>query len=371
MTPSFLPFLRLAMDDLRRVRGDVADADLHLQEGIRWLCRAQDASPDDGVSYGFSIRGGWRPSYVETTGYIACTFFRLARELGDEAFRARALRMVRWLCSVQNADGSFSNPSYRPGQGIVFDTGQDLFGLVRAFEETGETGFLDAACRAGDWLVRVADEEGRWTRSTFRDVPHVYNARTAWALLRLHRVRPEDDRARVAAANLDWAVSQQRDGWFDQVAFRPGEAAFTHTIAYAIRGLWESGVIADSEAWRSSAIRGADAVLTHLRDDGWLPGRIDVRGRPTPDFCCLTGNVQMAIIWAKLHRATGREDFRAAACAATRFVMRHQHLGAADARIRGAVPGSSPIWGPYSPFTFPNWATKFLVDALLETRSWL
>jgi hypothetical protein len=33
--------------------------------------------------------------------------------------------------------------------------------------------------------------------------------------------------------------------------------------------------------------------------------------------------------------------------------------------VTGAVAGSSPIWGRYSMFEFPNWAAKFFADALI------
>ncbi len=36
--------------------------------------------------------------------------------------------MSDWLCDVQLDDGSFGNERMAVGSGIVFDTGQDLFG---------------------------------------------------------------------------------------------------------------------------------------------------------------------------------------------------------------------------------------------------
>ena len=36
-----------------------------------------------------------------------------------------------------------------------------------------------------------------------------------------------------------------------------------------------------------------------------------------------------------------------------------------DPVVRGAIPGSAPIWGAYSRFEFPNWAAKFFADALM------
>jgi hypothetical protein len=33
--------------------------------------------------------------------------------------------------------------------------------------------------------------------------------------------------------------------------------------------------------------------------------------------------------------------------------------------VRGGLKGSHPIWGRYMFGTYPNWAAKFLMDALL------
>ena len=33
--------------------------------------------------------------------------------------------------------------------------------------------------------------------------------------------------------------------------------------------------------------------------------------------------------------------------------------------MRGAIKGSHPIWGGYLFGTYPNWAVKFFMDALL------
>lgn len=372
MALPILAFAKIAARDVPALRLGEHDFDLHFSSAIDWLRRAHDVGDDDGVSYGYSLRGGWRPSYIETTGYIACTFYELAKRLRRAELRDRATRMARWLVRVQNGDGSFGNPRYAPGRGIVFDTGQDLFGLVRGHIETSDPELLDAAERAGDWLVEVADAEGRWTRSTHLGIPHVYNSRVAWALLELHGLSPHADRERVARANLDWAVSRQSPaGWFRDVAFEPGVAPFTHTIAYAIRGLWEASRLVASPAWEEAAVRGADAVLSRLHNDGFLPGQIDADGRPVGRYCCLTGNAQMAIVWAKLHRATSERRYREAAVRAVRYVMATQDVETSDSDVRGAIKGSHPIWGRYSPMTYPNWAAKFFVDAMLQTREWL
>jgi hypothetical protein len=124
-----ITFTQLAAKDLLGVQPRAAGPEEYTLAAEAWLKRAHDCSADDGVSDGYSLRGGRRPSYRETTGYIAATLFALARHRAERAYRERALRVCRWLLGVQNADGSFSNPRYGDA-GIVFDTGQDLFGLV-------------------------------------------------------------------------------------------------------------------------------------------------------------------------------------------------------------------------------------------------
>ena len=372
-TSHLYDFIRIAARDALPRSSDTPIAATRSDEAVAWLMRAQDATDDDGVSYGYSIKGGWRESYVETTGYIATTFFSLAQAHGRPELRERAIRMTDWLCAVQLPDGSFTNTRFSKGTGIVFDTGQDLFGLERAFRETRETRYAQAARRAADWLAyESADNAGRWTKNTHNGIPHVYNTRVAWALLRAHLIWPESgDYERVARANLDWAVSQQREALFDQCAFVTGVAPFTHTIAYAIRGLLESGILLSEQTYIDSALRAAVAVADHLSPKGYLPGQIDPDGVPVGSFCCLTGNCQMSIIWAKLYRLTNDKRLRDAAISSLRYVMNTQDVTTSNVNIRGAIKGSHPIWGRYAPFSYPNWATKFFVDAVLECRDWI
>lgn len=366
-----LPFAVILKRDLLGSPMPLAAPREHLDAAAAWLARAHDMGEGGGVSYGYSLRNGWRRPYRETSGYIAETFFDLAAQLQRPDLRERAIRVCLWLCEVQNADGSISNPVFHPESGIVFDTGQVLHGLVRGFEETGDQQILRAAERAGDWLTEIADGDRRWTRNTYNRIPHVYNTRSAWALVRLHKLRPTLAREAVSRGNLDWALSQKRGGYYDQNAFEVGIPPFTHTIAYAIRGLLESGVLLDDQRYIAAAEDSARAVIQRLRPDGYLPGTIDIDGNPRATYCCLTGNCQMAIIWARLYALRGDEVFRTAAVSALRYVMSWQDVTTSNQNVRGAIKGSQPVWGTYSPMTFPNWPTKFFIDAMLLSLEWL
>lgn len=363
-------FGRLCLSDAMGNQQTVASLDNHLEAALSWLERAHDQSERGGVSYGYSLRGGWLPPYRETSGYILTTFYRAADALQRPALAQRAEQVARWLVSVQNADGSFANPKYG-SDGIVFDTGQDLFGLVTAWERAQDPVFLEAAQRAGAWLVKVADEFGIWTRYEHKNTPHVYNTRTAWALLRLNQIDPQPQWVRVARTNLDWAVACQRpSGFFDHNAFEDGDAPYTHNISYATCGLQESGWLLNDTRYLTAARRCSDASLALQRADGFVPGQIDTEGVPAASYSCLTGQCQLAIVWAKQFALTGEPALQKAARQSLQFVMSHQRTRDSNPGVRGAIAGSFPVYGRYAPLSYPNWASKFFVDAALMQRAW-
>ena len=344
--------------------------DQHLESVLGWLKRAQDRSASGGVSYGYSLRGGWLPPYRETSGYILTTLYRAAEQLGDEEYSRRAERIARWLVAVQNRDGSYANPKYGSA-GIVFDTGQCLFGLVAAYEQTAEVLFLNAARKAGEWLVGALGQERMWKLSEHKATPHTYNSRTAWALLRLDQISPSPTWVVAARSNLDWAVENQGpSGFFANNAFDQGDAPYTHNISYAICGLQESGWLLDDSGYVEAAKRCSDAALRLMRSDGFLPGQIWVDGRAAANYSCLTGQAQLSSVWAKQFERTGDIRYRTAARASLDFVKSHHRVHDANPAVQGAVGGSFPIWGRYAPLSYPNWAAKFFVDALLLERKW-
>ena len=209
----------------------------------------------------------------------------------------------------------------------------------------------------------------RWTRNEHLGTPHVYNTRTAWALLRMNQLEPDRSWEKVARANLAWALAEQQpNGLFEHCAFQPGQAPYTHTIAYTTRGLLESGFLLAERRYILGAERCARAILLHMNDEGHLPATIATDGRATSSSCCLTGNCQFAIVWARLHAADGDDRYRQAVMRALQYVMSTQLVDAPDANVRGAIKGSHPVWARYACLSFPNWATKFFIDAMWLRR---
>lgn len=343
----------------------------HLQATLDWLCHAQDVrdghTDAGGVAAGWSFEDGWLPGYPETTGYIIETFLAAADHLGQPRYRERAGRMLDWELSLQAADGAFPGHFGEPGSHpVIFNQGQIMHGLVAGWLRLQRQDCLAAATRAGHWLVAQQDADGCYRRYEHNEVPHVYNTRAIWALAAAGVMADEASFVDAARRNLDWALTQQTaSGWFRTNAFVPGRDPFLHTIAYAIRGFIEVGDLLQEPRYLDAATRAARGVLARQRGDGWLAGTYGDDWQPSARYACVTGVAQMALCWQRLHQIGGDDSFRDGARRAIEYVKRTQRTDSPDKIVNGAIPGSSPIWGAYSRFEFPNWAAKFFADALL------
>lgn len=346
----------------------------HLQSTVDWLCAAQDAQPDGGVSAFYDARSAeWGPPYPETTGYIIPTFFDYAALSGREEYRLRAIRMADWLLPLQLENGAFPIGPLWPDwerEPIVFDTGQILHGLARAFRETGCQEYLDSARRAGDWLIEIQAQDGSWDKHVSLGYVHTFNVRSAWGMLHLYEASRDERYRSAAAANLDWALNQQDpDGWFRNASFRPEEDPLTHTIAYTIEGLLESGLQISEPRYIQAARLAADALREKQTEEGFLRARYGPGWSSDLEWSCLTGTAQMAVIWLRLYQHFRDQKYLAAAVEANLYIKQRQSIHTMLAGVRGGIAGSYPIYGDYEPYRNLNWAAKFFADGLmLENR---
>ena len=358
--------LQLTLYDFFRVSHSTQSVDSALHDAVKWLCLAQDNSPDDGVSEGYHLKHGWLPSYPETTGYIIETLCNYSDLTNDTSLKDRALRMADWLVSIQYEDGSIPDSYYR--KKMVFDTGQVLFGFVRAFEETGKQSYREAALKAGKWLIDVQEQDGTWRKFAVGEIPHTYYARVAWSLTRLHSITGDDQYNESCSKNIEWTLSQQHEnGWFNNASFTTAknDRPYTHTIAYTIRGILESGMYLQRDKYIDAARKAMDGLLGALPDSGLVYGSYDKNWQGDTRFSCLTGDAQLAIIFFKLYQLTDKEQYLNAGRKINDYLLSKQELRISNKDAFGALAGSSPIWGEYIHFMYPNWATKFLIDSLL------
>ena len=371
-------FLQGAIGRQRNRTTGYSDHD-HLLATAEWLERAQDVTGDGGVSGRYHLRHGWSSSYPETTGYIVPTFLALARELAASRFEERARRCIEFLLSLQHHDGAF--PAFEVAQNrtvpSVFNTAQIVHGLLAWHTATGCDRALQAAWRAGHWLVSVQDEDGAWRQHFYLNVAATYSAYAACWLAELGEHTGDEEFHTAASRHLDWVLSHcvQETGWIDLCGFSSHEHqardALTHTIAYTLSGVLTTAEILGRRDGVDVVRTAAQAIARRLELSRWLPGVLNHRWQGQADYACLTGNAQLALLWFHLYRLDHDLRYISAALKAIDLVAIVQPMANKQPGLCGGVPGSDPISGKYLYMSIPNWAAKFFVDALLAKKTLL
>jgi hypothetical protein len=337
---------------------------------LRWLLDAQCS--DGGIAAYYSLLTGYSESYPEVTGYIVPTLYDFARVADDERAVVAAERATRWLRSLQMPTGAF--PGGLQGaaaQPSVFNTGQILQGLVRAYVETNRPEIRDAAVAAGDWLVGMLQPDGSWSGpGAYQERSHTYYSMVAWALAELseqvadHHHHPSVSYGLTAEKNLDWTLSHFRpSGWIDGINLR-GHPNYLHFIAYALQGVLECAIPRRRDDAIQAVAKSAWVLLRKFENNKHLSGAYEQDFKGGEHFTCLTGNAQMSCVWLRLFEVT--DDLRYLNAALKMNEMLKQLIPVSGQRgISGGVSGSCPAWGRYQPLRYISWGCKFFADALL------
>lgn len=351
------------------------DRDRHLAAAMEWLKRAQDAGSNRGVSYGVRFGEDFDVSYPETTGYICRTFVEQSALSGDSELLRRAVEMGDWEIAIQMPEGAVmggklsSDPTP-----AVFNTGMVLLGWSALIRSTGEQRFKAAARRAMDWLLSLQEPDGSWIRGNSQFAlagANLYNVYAASGLCDAGLALGEERYVRAAIRNAELCVSRQHaNGWFPDCCLANPRQPLLHTLAYTMQGLVGIGKLTGRADFIGAARRAADAEALILGEDGYLPGLQTEAFEAAEDWCCLTGSAQVSTVWSELYSLTGEDRYRQCARVVNRYLMARHDIRNPDLRLRGGLPGSWPVTGPYGRLTILNWATKYLVDALsLEART--
>ena len=347
---------------------------VHLKTAMEWLARAQDVCGGEGVSSIFSLKTGWGVAYPETSGYILATYLAYADYSGDKSYIDRAIRIGDWEIAIQAPSGGvYSSTDLR--QTRVFNTGQVILGWCTLYEHTGEDKYMQAAKRAGDYLLNEQEAaDGTWRRDTYCGA-RTYHARVDWSLLRLAQLAGDQRYAVAALKNLQWVLKQQQqNGWFAQCGF-DNDQPIMHVIVYTLRGLLECSQISNAAvnelAILPAVIKGADALCKALQAqpvagiNGMVPTAFYEDWKSSTNDSCLTGNAQLACLLYRLAQVTEKQMYRDIADTVMSATKRTQLVETSLLPIGGAIAGTFPLSHGYLANAYPNWAAKFFADALL------
>ena len=365
--------LRFAFSSVSPVTGETGD---RARAAVNWILRAQAATSDGGVSLGYfpcnNGGDGWRPSYPETTGYIITSLLAFAKKFADPAAAKAAIRMAEWEVAVQMPSGAVQGgPVCAPERqtAAAFNTGMVLDGWCSAYNHSGTPRLLEAARRAADFLVDDLDERGYFkTNGAFVSVGEIktYTCLCAWAIYRFGDLVREDRYRNVAVSVIEAALRQQQpNGWFAHNCLTHSDSPLTHTIGYTLQGVLEVGILAGRADFIDAVHRTADAILPRMSSSGYLPGRFYADWEPAGFSSCLTGSAQIAIVCYRLFEQTAEAKYRTQADKLVNYLKALQLVQSDDAAVIGAIAGSFPLFGGYMRAGYPNWATKYFLDALL------
>lgn len=347
----------------------------HLCATLDWLQQSFDRG-QGGSSAHYSPISGWSAPYPETTGYIIPTLIEASRHLSEPRHAETAADLGKWLLSLQANDGwwpaGLHAPTAKP-QPSVFNTAQIVDGMVALAEFDGDGKWGTAAAKAATWLANGVAADGLWPLGNYRaGFNPSYYTQVAWPMLRSFRMTGDTVVEAAARRVLSRILAlRQANGTIADWGFRQGAPAFTHTIAYTLRGALESAILLDDWETFGQPITAALEKFVRLTEfsNGRLSGTYDENWRGTRWYTCLTGNAQIALC---LMRFEEREpDLRLVNAAAklVDHVCSCQSIASSNVGRRGAVAGSAPIWGRYMTLRYPNWAAKYHADALMMLRN--
>lgn len=348
--------------------------DLRTRASLQWLKTSIDVHGGKGSSAYYSrIKlpfKGWQLPYPETTGYIIETLFQYADEREEAWLTRYAFRCADWLVALQLDSGAFPGGYRDLTQPSVFNTGQIILGLLTAYERSNDPAYFGALKKATEWLVNSLEQDGSWRKAGY--VPGYipsYNTRVIWPVLKANTLLQSDETALKMQLALNYYGEKTTPVYSvrDWAAF-PGKKAFTHFMAYTIRGFLESGLLLKEERWVNTAREILNQVVTLYKKNGRLAGSYDEQWNGDYGFTCVTGNCQMALNLCRMYSVTGQQEHYDTAVAIFADILPAQRLSANTAH-NGAIPGSVPLWGQYLPFRYPNHAVKFFLDAYYQLKN--
>ncbi|MEK7072338.1 MAG: pectate lyase, partial [Patescibacteria group bacterium] len=345
-----------------------------LQATIDWICLAQDKTECGGVSAYYNLTNSkWGTPYRETTGYIIETFINYFHITKNQKYLKRAIEMGEWEMEVQCEDGAFGELKNDGSVGKkIFNTGQIIIGLISLYKETREEKYIDAAEKAGQWLMENQNKDGSWKNFTTQG-QRTYHSRVAWPLLQIFELTKNIKYKESAKKNIDWVLKQQQTNyWFDNTSLSVENKPWTHLIAYTISGLIEYYLISDikdKEIFKSF-YNSADILLKIFKKNkyNFLPCSFDKNWESNDKYTCLTGDAQLAIVWMQIFELTKEQKFLEGANKIIEMIKKTQIIETEHIEIKGGIFGSFPMSGEYAPFMLINWAAKFFADALILNK---
>jgi len=284
----------------------------HIESAINWL-------EDHYIrKKGIAISDKQRVSYIEVTGYCVPTLYQWGE-------RKLARRLVKWLITQQNKDGSFSAPD---GISYTFDTGQVIRGFVASLDDIPEVEkYLRKAC---DWVLSQIKPNGKLITPSKKEWGDIADERIHLYVLPplIEAGKKLNEQKYIDAAKH---VLNYYKGQKNLIEFN----TLSHFYGYIIEALFDLGEyqLAKEAMNEIAKIQKIDGRIPAYKNSSWI---------------CIPGMAQLAVVFYKLGMVENGDR-------ALRFLERIQNMN-------GGFYGSIGIGANYFPFEEISWAVKFFLD---------
>jgi hypothetical protein len=345
----------------------------HIDKAVNWICITQNNQPDDGVPATISFCCGKvisSGSFPEVTGYIIKTLFDYSTIFNSLEVFESAVKACEFELNYQNDDGWFPEGSIGSLKGpSVFNTGQIVHGLIRAFHETGDDKYLTSCIKACDWIIKVQRADGAWSNYNYRNLPRTYDSKVSESLLEVSKITDNKEYVQSAQRNLNYVlINQKFNGWFYNCdnTIENNHAPLLHLIGYTIDGLLNCYKLTGEEIYYKASKTPLEKLMHKFEiTKKPLPERFFSNWSSNSTSICVTGLAQISLCWSNLYNINDDNRFLNAALKMN-DILKSIQFNYGGSKIYGSLPGSYPFWGDYSSYAINSWGVKYYIDALIS-----
>ena len=347
-----------------------------LDLGINFLLESIDPETNGSRAFYspllYPYKFGWSDPYPETTGYIIKTFDDLIYDNDYQSLEPTNEKMAKWLLSIQMDDGSFSGGLYnknKKNEKSIFNTAQIIIGLFSRFIRTKNEIYLESGLKASNWLGNCVNKSGFFEKYNYHPgfMPSYYS-RVCWPMLLFKDFSGYNGenikKIKLVINNI--IEKKLKNHFISDSGFKPNNYAFLHTIAYTIRGLIECSILLEDKNLFETSIKISEIFMKKYEIKKKLGGAYHEDFTEISSYRCLTGEAQMVIVWNKISQISNDLRFYNTGLKLLDSLVKEVPVKSYPLFAKGGLCGSKPYWGKYISFRQPNWATKFLIDAILE-----
>lgn len=340
---------------------------------LNWLVKSFEATDSKGSAHNYSHwlneGNGWSKAYPETTGYIIETLLRYDPLFPQLSLKTLASQQAFWLLEQQLPSGAFTSGKIGSSSPSIFNSGQILFGLMDGWRLTSDPVFETAVTRCVNWLLDELDDNYKWSKHGWLNLAFsqnynpTYYTRVIWPILEAADLFNQPQWTNWIYPCFEYYSNLQNDNLtYKNWSFHPNSKAYTHTIAYTLRGILESAVLLKDEQQIKNIKFTALRFIEIYNKHGQLAGSYDEDWKGDYSYICVTGHAQLSIFFSQLYQHTKVSDYHKMAISLFEDIKYSPKQGLFGS-VKGGVPGSIPIYAKYNALRFPNWAAKFYLDA--------